>query len=340
VARYVAGHLRRSGLRPRFDADGNVIVEAGSGRRRLHINAHMDTVVPVSGWRGNPLRPRVSGTRLYGLGASDCKAGIAGLLWLAPRIRPRVRVLFSFTVCEEGVDLPWTNGSNRIARMGGDWAILCEPTCDSRGPLIGIGTQGHARARVVFRGKAAHSSVPEDGRNAIEAEARFCSRIKALNASFPRVHVAPGAVARSTVAPTIIHGGRLANVIPDECVVTVSRRFAPGHTVRTFRRELDRLLRRENATYGIATDGNGACADPGGKLMCAARASAGAIRVPARLRFARGRTDAVLFAARGMDTLTIGPGQMGQCHVANEYVELKTAAKCTLMLERLANTIA
>jgi len=276
---------------------------------------------------------------LYGLGASDCKGGVAALLMLAPRVKPGVRVIFSFTVCEEGVDLPKPNGSELMAALGGDWALACEPTCDESGPLIAVGTQGHARAEVTFKGVAAHSSVPEDGRNAIHAAAAFCTDLEKMNASYVVKEIAPGARARATVAPTVIAGGKLSNIIPDECRVTVSRRLAPGEEIADFESELNRLIEGRDAVYEIASDGAGALADMKGALLGAARKASMDTGGGGRLWFARGRTDAIIYARAGMDTLTLGPGQLGQCHVANEYIDLGPAAKCVVLLEKLINSL-
>ena len=336
LADYVCARLREEGLRPHRDVEDNAWVEVGAGKKRLILNAHLDTVIPVAGWETDPFKATVKGDRLYGLGASDCKAGVAALLWLATRIEPKVRVLISFTVCEEGLDLLKPNGSEAIAAMGGDWAVACEPTCEEGKPVIGIGTQGHARAFVKFRGKAAHSSRPEDGRNAIEAAARFCVELAQLNASYVATEIVPGSKARSTVAPTIISGGTLSNIIPDAAEVTVSRRLAPGETAETFREELDRLLAGADANFTIASDGAGALTRRDGILLEMARRAAGK---GAREAFFRGRTDAIIYARHGMDTLTMGPGEMGQCHVANEYVDLKGAVAAVRVLEGLVNSL-
>ncbi len=340
MTEYVIARLKKDGLKAKRDADGNVWAEVGAGKRRLHANAHMDTVVAGDGWKGDPLKARITGGRVYGLGSSDCKAGIAALLWLAPRVKTRIRVVYSFTVCEEGVDLPKPNGSEKMAAMGGDWAVLCEPTCEAGVPLLGIGTQGHARADVRFRGEAAHSSRPEDGRNAIYAAARFCSELERLNGRFEEFEVAPGAAARATVAATIIRGGTLSNVIPDAAEVTVSRRLAPGETRKTFRMELDSLLEGADADYTVASDGDGALTRRDGDLLRAAKAASGRAGGKGRLAFARGRTDAIIFARHDMDTLTVGPGVMGQCHVANEYVDLAGAVAAVRLLEELIGNLA
>ena len=339
VADYVFDHLKRAGLAPERDAEDNVWAEVGPGGagRLLHVNGHLDTVVPVDGWVTDPLKPTVQGERLYGLGSTDCKAGLAAMLWLAPRVRPAVRVRFSFTVCEEGIGHAKENGSRRMAAAGGDWAITVEPSCLPDGPCISIGTQGHARAVVSFTGKAAHSSRPDLGENAVTAAARFCLELEKLNAAFPEQRLYGGVLARATVAPTKIAGGKLSNIIPDSCEVTVSRRLAPGERRETFQAELDRLLAGAQAGYQLFSDGPCAMVNIGGPLFAAARRAIAEVTGAERMAFQRGRTDAVIYAGAGMDTITIGPGQIGQSHTANEHVNLRAAADCVRVLEKVIN---
>jgi acetylornithine deacetylase len=44
------------------------------------LNAHIDTVKPVSTWTRDPFTPTMEGDRLYGLGANDCGGGLVSLL--------------------------------------------------------------------------------------------------------------------------------------------------------------------------------------------------------------------------------------------------------------------
>ena len=67
------------------DNAGNVIgilVGSAEGPAVL-LNSHMDTVRPENeeGWTDSPLSGRVMGGRIYGLGASDCKGGLAAQIY-------------------------------------------------------------------------------------------------------------------------------------------------------------------------------------------------------------------------------------------------------------------
>ena len=44
------------------------------------LNAHIDTVKPVSTWTKDPFTPTMEGDRLYGLGSNDCGGGLVSLL--------------------------------------------------------------------------------------------------------------------------------------------------------------------------------------------------------------------------------------------------------------------
>jgi acetylornithine deacetylase/succinyl-diaminopimelate desuccinylase-like protein len=299
----------------------------------------MDTVVAVDGWESDPLVPRVDGDDLYGLGSTDCGGGVAALLWLAPRVKPKVRTIFSWTVCEEGLRHPKPNGSNSMAALGGDWAITCEPTCTPDGPNISLGTQGHARTVITFPGQAAHSSRPDLGDNAVSKASRFCLDIDELNAGFEDVPVYEEISARSSAAVTVMKGGKMSNIIPDRCEVCVSRRLGPGETAADFEKEVGRLTAGTGATAEFACDGPCAVVDTNGVLFATAKQASEALFGKARYAWQRGRTDCVIYAGAGMDTLTIGPGLLGQSHTANEHINLKVAADCLPLLERIINEL-
>ena len=60
----------------------NLLVEGtlDADKPTLLLNAHIDTVKPVSTWTRNPYTPTMEGDRLYGLGANDCGGGLVSLL--------------------------------------------------------------------------------------------------------------------------------------------------------------------------------------------------------------------------------------------------------------------
>src|SRR5262249_38366988 len=94
---YIFDRLKAARVSVERDEEGNITAEVGRGDRLLVVNGHMDTVPPVDGWKADPFLPRIADGRVYGLGASDMKAGLACMMWLAQHVRPRIRTWFAFT---------------------------------------------------------------------------------------------------------------------------------------------------------------------------------------------------------------------------------------------------
>jgi acetylornithine deacetylase/succinyl-diaminopimelate desuccinylase-like protein len=82
VAQRVMAQMQRVGFEKVLqDEAGNVVGLMGgrSAEPTLLLNTHMDTVQPGSKdrWEGSPYSARIEDGRLFGVGAADCKGGIA-----------------------------------------------------------------------------------------------------------------------------------------------------------------------------------------------------------------------------------------------------------------------
>jgi acetylornithine deacetylase len=83
-------------------------------RPTVMLNAHIDTVKPVSSWSRDPFQATLEGDVLYGLGSNDCGGGLVSLLQ-AYRVmldRPRSYNLLWLASCEEEV-----SGRDGISRV-------------------------------------------------------------------------------------------------------------------------------------------------------------------------------------------------------------------------------
>jgi len=99
-------------------------------RPTVMLNAHIDTVKPVSTWTLNPYEPIQKGDKLYGLGSNDCGGGLVALLQ-AYRImikKPRNYNLLWVASAEE--EISGKDGFSRVLpRLPMiDVAIVGEPT--------------------------------------------------------------------------------------------------------------------------------------------------------------------------------------------------------------------
>ena len=101
VADFLETWLSDAGLTP-HRAGNNLWCCHGEGPAIL-LDAHIDTVKPVSGWTRDPFTPSVEGGRLYGLGSNDDGASVVALIEAYKRLiaRPQPYTLVLSLSAEE-----------------------------------------------------------------------------------------------------------------------------------------------------------------------------------------------------------------------------------------------
>ena len=209
------------------DKTGNVIgLRHGSKPGpKLVFDAHMDTVeVGEHGaWMHDPFGGELSDGKIWGRGAVDDKASLAAYtVAIASLSRDAVQGdLYAVgTVGEElleGAALETV-----LNEIQPDGVIIGEPT-DCR---LGIGHKGRARLVFELRGKAAHSSSPEIGDNAIDKAVEMIRRVRQI----PPVD--DPLLGMSVMEPIQIISSPFpsASTIPYACQVVFDRRMVRGET--------------------------------------------------------------------------------------------------------------
>ena len=193
--------------------------------RRVVLEAHVDTA-SITGMTIPPFEPAIRNNLMYGRGSCDTKAGLAAMMHAVASlhkegVRPECEVWMVAAADEEhsfrGV-LKLCDG------LQADAAIVAEPT-ELRAI---IASKGVLRWKVRTRGKAAHSSKPELGANAIVKMAKVIEIFEQSAAALTRApHPLLGG---ATLNIGVIHGGVQVNFVPDWCEIEIDRRLLPGET--------------------------------------------------------------------------------------------------------------
>ena len=178
-----------------------------NSRPTVMLNAHIDTVKPVSSWTRTPFEATQEGDTLYGLGSNDCGGGLVSTLQ-ASRImlhRPRNYNLLWVASAEEEVS--GENGFSRVLPLLPkiDVAIVGEPT----GMQPAIAEKGLMVIDGYAHGKSGHAARNE-GVNAIYEA--LDDLVWLRDYRFRKVSPLLGAT-KMTV--TVIEGGTQHNVVPD-----------------------------------------------------------------------------------------------------------------------------
>jgi succinyl-diaminopimelate desuccinylase len=290
----------------------NLVARTDLGRdRRLVLAGHTDTVAPQDN-----AGARVEGDRLYGVGATDMKGGIASLLELARTVAdPAVDVTYVFYAREE---IPRVHSGlleierERPELLQGDVALLGEPTHGA----IEAGCQGTLRVRVTLAGARAHTARPWMGRNAIH---RLGALLALVEEHEPRRPVVEGCEYREALQAVDVSGGVAGNVVPDEASVVLNHRFAPDRGVDEALDAVQSVVApviEDDDRFELVEVAPAAAPGLGDPLLAALVARNG-LEVRAKL----GWTDVAFFAERGVPASNFGPGDATLAHTPGEYVE-------------------
>lgn len=191
----------------------NILVceELNPDKPTLLLNAHIDTVKPVSTWTRDPFTPSIEGDRLYGLGSNDCGGGLVSLLAAYRVLRESIAQnpynLVYLASCEEEVS---GEGGFRLALPQLpkiDVAIVGEPT----GMQPAIAEKGLMVIDGVAHGKSGHAARDE-GVNAIYEALDDLLWLRDYTFKKESPLLGP-----TKMTVTVLNSGTQHNVIPDEC---------------------------------------------------------------------------------------------------------------------------
>lgn len=221
------------------DRLGNVIARRRGGRPglRLLLDAHLDVVPATSPetWRFAPFSGELAEGRVWGRGAADTKASLAamtGALAGLPADNLPGEVYLSASLGEEVLE--GAAFSVVLDEVQPDLVIIGEPS-DCR---LGIAQRGRARLAFTVHGKAAHSSAPEAGQNAIENAAALIQRIAGL--PLP-THPLLGQGLMTAIQMQSQPYPSLSTT-PYRCEVVYDRRLMAGETIASIIEEYHRHL--------------------------------------------------------------------------------------------------
>ncbi len=216
-----------------IDQAGNALGRIGLGKRVILFNAHLDNneVSDISQWPHPPLEPVIEGTTMFGLGASDCKAGVASIVYGAAILKQLGLLDEDYSVVVMGATLEEdAEGFGLRALVERDGLLPeCVLLAEATDLTIRRGHRGRCEVHVRTQGKAVHASTPHLGENAIAKMAPIITAIEAMNGRLPD-HPLLGA---GTQVVSLIAGPHTPNSVPDWCEIAIDRRLVPGETAET-----------------------------------------------------------------------------------------------------------
>lgn len=201
VAKYLQRLFAKYGitakLLPLAANRADLVAEIGSGDPVLGVSGHMDVVTAgeLTQWHSDPFTLTERDGHLYGRGATDMKSGLAAL------------VIAMITIQQNHL---LKRGTIRLMATAGEE----------------VGEQGsrYLKDQGYMDDVAAHSSMPEQGYNAIDPLMKLLVQ---ANQTFQNTDQANTELGRLTFNTTVFNGGDQVNSIPAQASAKVNVRTIP-----------------------------------------------------------------------------------------------------------------
>ena len=317
------------------DAHGNVIARRNrAADTSLALVGHHDVVRPDESQvddTGDYVLEARDG-RLFGRGAADMKGSLAAAMVAFRDADPAGELVFvSFAGEESGGE------GCRAAIDDGfapDYAVVGEGSTGYAADGVtdvAVAHRGRRGATVSAEGRAAHTSEPAAGDNAIYRATEAISLLRTLQ---PPAATVLGTDLEGSLAVTEIEGGSGWNVVPARCTVTVDERTVPGDRV-----DLEVAASVPGVSVTIDQDlPPMACADADFADAVLAAVDAAQSGTPEQVVKPHA-TDAGWLAARaGTVCVVCGAAEPGEAHTADERVSLEVVERCADVYRAVAET--
>jgi succinyl-diaminopimelate desuccinylase len=330
AAQVISAFLHQSGIESRVDTwsqnRANVVAHLKSTGRKagLLFACHLDVVPPGEAAWTYPVFGAVEAEgKIYGRGTTDMKGGTAAVVMAIRQIVEAGTplhgdLIFAATAGEETDSCGaqrFVNHAGQLPEVAG--VIIPEPTDFA----LVTAHRGMLWLEVTTTGKAAHSSTPHLGVNAIESMRRILNELDGYKITV-EPHELLGGCSRSV---NIIEGGKAMNVVPDRCKIGIDFRTLPGQDHRQVIADLERILERLksadaqfDAAVSVLRQVQPLETDPHCdfvRTLCTATGTEKASPIGYT-------TDGPYFASLGAPVVIFGPGKPSMCHKPDEHIDI------------------
>ena len=280
----------------------NLLATKNNVKEGILLCGHCDTVPTEKHYE-----PHINEGKLFGIGASDMKSGLA--VCIASFLSSKSDVGLMVTV-EEETTFAGAKALTKEMVEGFSYAIVAEPT----NLKIYDRQYGLARFKINLKGEQRHTANIHEGVHPVNLLVRKLSKfLTTFKEEFPE----------SIAAINQIEAGYKMNVIPSQASGWIDVRVSPSDS-------LDRVknLIRDNFEAEFVTLHEPVCAkiSPLNKNL----------KEVSEERFVfRGFTEMYFYEMLGLDTVILGPGLMEKAHEKNEYVPVENIKRFEDMLTKI-----
>ena len=304
---------------------GRVSMLAVRGNPDLLFNVHLDTVPVIEGSRFPALEMTQEKDKVYGRGSCDIKGAAACLLEVAGATNQSMAMLF--TTDEEGASGICVAEFVCSAQCRAfKQVVVAEPTdC-----MAVLSHRGYLSVKGEFSGVSGHSSEPR----ALKDNA-----LHKLSTWVASAVTAAGQMELEGRRPCFnvgeVHGGIKSNVIADQARLHWSARLSPGDSNDDFLGLMTGLESSGSASWQVPFSGPPLPTDGQDTSRAQAFVERHGVESGPAVNF---WTEASLFAQAGIPAIVLGPGNIAQAHVVDEWVSLEQLERALQIYTKLVSS--
>lgn len=289
------------------------------GRPRILLGPHLDTV-GVDGMIVEPFGGEIRDGKIWGRGASDTKGPMAAMLWA---LHEHQNLLADSPVAVDfvafmGEESGQWGSKDFVKRHGKDYsfALVGEPTSMQ---VVHV-TKGSLWATLRAIGKAAHSSQPERGENAILKLTRALDQLDHHLGGQLATFTHP-VLGRSTMNVGMIRGGSRPNIVPDLAEAQIDIRITPALAAAG---GALKLLTETIAFHDLPIEIVNPHENPPMETSAGHPMIQALLATDSRAALAGAPwfSDAAHLSSGGIPSICIGPGSIDQAHTVDEFIEI------------------
>ena len=327
VKKFLLKNNIHSELVPLEEGRSSVIAKIeGEEERDITFCGHIDTVrVKEEDWTKPVFEGLIENEKMYGIGASDMKGGVAAILYAAALLKrrgivPKKTVQLALTANEE-----WGYRGAKNLVDGGyfnrtDFLIITEPS----NLQVSTGEKGELWMRAKFFGKSDHGSTPEVGVNTVIPGSEFVMNV---TERYEKIFEADPFWGKASMNIGQFHGGVQVNIVPNYSEIQLDFRVISEEdkekVIELIRKTGEEIAKKHKVRFTeeifnyhspIFTSSD----NPYVKKFLQA---AGMKEVIVTKYCTDGAT---IIPEKKMPFIIYGPGDIAQAHQNDEYIELES----------------
>ena len=335
AAEVILAAFRQSGIESHIDTwpqnRANVIAHMKSAGQKpgLLFACHLDVVGPgTAPWTYPPFDAVETEGRIYGRGSTDMKGGTAAAVTAIRRIVEAGTELQGdlIFVAAAGEETDSGGAERYVDKIGQPpelaGVVIPEPTDFA----VVTAHRGMLWLEVVTTGKAAHSSTPHLGVNAIDSMRRILNELDHYEVS-----VGPHELLGNySMSINTIEGGKALNVVPDKCKIGIDFRTLPGQDHRGIIADMEEILARlksDDPQFEAAVSVIRQMQPLETDRRCGFVEALCRVVGTEETKAAGYTTDGPYFAQLGAPIVIFGPGKPSLCHKPDEYIDIRDVEK-------------